>query len=257
VSRASAPVSSLRCSAHCADHLRVTPDERWERLTDVAVVAVVGAMSVQLMVGALSGIAGYALPVSDIAGPLALASLPILALRVSLEEVTARHFPARMSTVIPEELPELPTWRQLVTLLAKAGGFVFVGLALIGRCGSCTSRRCCSSSRRSSGSQGSGSPTRRCCGACFLRASPGFVVMLVVGGWSAGLVEEWLGSTPDYAQMSFVALSAPYTLLALLALLGRAGAEDEERWVQAPQRRLIQRVGGVVMLGVLVRLHLG
>jgi hypothetical protein len=235
----------------------VTPDERWERLTDIAVVAVVGAMSVQLMVGALSGIAGYALPVSDIAGPLALASLPILALRVSLEEVTARHFPARMSTVIPEELPELPTWRQLVTLLAKAGGFVFVGLALIGPVWQLYVAALLFVLAPLVGLAGERLPNSPLLWRLLPQGIPGFVVMLVVGGWSAGLVEEWLGSTPDYAQMSFVALSAPYTLLALLALLGRAGAEDEERWVQAPQRRLIQRVGGVVMLGVLVRLHLG
>jgi hypothetical protein len=86
---------------------------------------------------------------------------------------------------------------------------------------------------------------------------PGFVLMLLVGGWSAGLVESWLGATPDYAQMSFVALSVPYTLLALLGLVGREGAEGEDRWVQAPQRRALQRIGGIVMLAALVRLHLG
>jgi quinol-cytochrome oxidoreductase complex cytochrome b subunit len=86
---------------------------------------------------------------------------------------------------------------------------------------------------------------------------PGFVLMLLVGGWSAGLVEAWLGTSPDYAQMSFVALAAPYTLLALLALVGREGAEGEERWVQAPERRSLQRIGGVLMLAALIRLHLG
>jgi hypothetical protein len=234
-----------------------TADERWERLTDIAVVSVVGAMSVQLMVGALSGIAGYALPVSDIAGPLALASIPILALRVGLEEVTARHFPARLRDVVPEELPELPTWRMLLTLAGKAAAFVFVGLALIGPVWQLYAAALLFILGPLVGLLGDRLPNSPLLWRLLPQGIPGFVVMLAVGGYSAGLVESWLGTTPDYAQMSFVALAVPYTILALLALFGRQGADGEERWVAAPQRRPIQRVGGIVMLVLLIRLHLG
>jgi ABC-type Fe3+ transport system permease subunit len=64
----------------------------------------------------------------------------------------------------------------------------------------------------------------------------------------------WFGTSPDLALWSFALLPIPMLALAVLAMLGREGVEDEVRFIRRPQFKWLYRIGGIVMLLVTMNL---
>ncbi|MCX6423335.1 MAG: hypothetical protein NTV96_01895 [Actinobacteria bacterium] len=220
----------------------------WERLTDLAVVPLIGAWTTIAIVQALPSLGALDFPITQQARLLGLVAFIALILKVLLEEAAARKVPGRMRALSPTNLPEPSTAQQVVSALVRTGAFLFIAAAFVGN-------------------------VWQLWVAALLFLLPGllallshrfknspalwqvipdgvplFALMLVFGLVVSVILGNALGDVPDFAQMQFLGMAVPGFLLALLGLVARVPKAGDTRWYTRPNMTMVYRVGGVVML---------
>jgi len=102
-------------------------DDRWERITDYALVGLLSYFTLSKVVGALNGLSGLKLPISADAKQIALIVAIAITARVILEDLATYLYPVRLETVSPD-YKEPTTFQQVISLEFKT--FLFVTLAI-------------------------------------------------------------------------------------------------------------------------------
>jgi hypothetical protein len=102
-------------------------DDRWERITDYALVGLLSYFTLSKVVGALNGLSGLKLPISADAKQIALIVAIAITARIILEDLATYLYPVRLETVSPD-YKEPTTFQQVISLEFKT--FVFVTLAI-------------------------------------------------------------------------------------------------------------------------------
>jgi hypothetical protein len=231
-------------------------DERWERITDYVVVPLIAAMSAQAMVGALSGVAGVEFPLSYEANRIALLVLVAMFVRIALEDVVSRWFPARLQSVTAAEKPAPSTLREGISAVTKTGVYLFVVVAIIGNVWQLWVAGAMFAIPMLLGLFADRLPNSPIVWRLLPQGVPSIVTTLLVSTWFAVLLERIMGETEAYAQTGFMMFGLPFLAMGLMGLVGREPAEDEVRWNQQPRWKLVYRVGGIAMLCWGAYLHL-
>ena len=109
-----------------------TVDGLWERSADLVLAGLFGAWAATKMTAALSGFAGYRLPIGDDVDVVAIWVIGFLALRIVIETVAAHHYPRRLAAV--HHVGELDSGSLQVglSLVVQIAVFVFVATAFLG-----------------------------------------------------------------------------------------------------------------------------
>jgi hypothetical protein len=102
-------------------------DDRWERVTDYALVGLLSYFTLSKVVGALNGLSGLKLPISADAKQIALIVAIAITARIILEDLATYLYPVRLETVSPD-YKEPTTFQQVISLEFKT--FLFVTLAI-------------------------------------------------------------------------------------------------------------------------------
>ena len=102
-------------------------DDRWERITDYALVGLLSYFTLSKVVGALNGLSGLKLPISADAEQIALIVAIAITVRIILEDLATYLYPVRLETVSPD-YKEPTTFQQVISLEFKT--FLFVTLAI-------------------------------------------------------------------------------------------------------------------------------
>ncbi len=102
-------------------------DDRWERITDYALVGLLSYFALNKVVGALNGLSGLKLPISADAEQIALIVAIAITVRIILEDLATYLYPVRLETVSPD-YKEPTTFQQVISLEFKT--FLFVTLAI-------------------------------------------------------------------------------------------------------------------------------
>jgi hypothetical protein len=220
----------------------------WERLTDFVIIPLIGAFAVQSMVGSLSGLSGYQLPIVSSANLIALIALVGLLLRVSLEEFAARVFPGRLAEVAPTPISTPGVLHRSIVACIRTTLFVFVAIAFIG----------------TSWQLWAGAAIFAAAQACDIIARytpnsprlfhatpvgiPKLVVILLVSLGITTAISLLVTSGPDLARTSFVVLMLPGLALAALGMFAKEPREGDTRWYLRPSMRVWYRIGGAVLL---------
>jgi hypothetical protein len=102
-------------------------DDRWERITDYALVGLLSYFTLSKVVGALNGLSGLKLPISADAKQIALIVAIAITARIILEDIATYLYPVRLETVSPD-YKEPTTFQQVISLEFKT--FLFVTLAI-------------------------------------------------------------------------------------------------------------------------------
>ena len=102
-------------------------DDRWERITDYALVGLLSYFTLSKVVGALNGLSGLKLPISADAKQIALIVAIAITARVIFEDIATYLYPARLEVVSPD-YKDPTTFQQVISLEFKT--FLFVTLAI-------------------------------------------------------------------------------------------------------------------------------
>jgi hypothetical protein len=107
-------------------------DATWLRLSDVAVLAFVGAWGAGSMFGALPGLFGVTYASADRTLTVQLSVLVALVSRYLLEQMAALLTPQRLSSLSASALDSATTARKVAVSIAQTALFVFVAVVFVG-----------------------------------------------------------------------------------------------------------------------------
>lgn len=225
-------------------------EETWDRVADFVIGSLIGAWAVQQIVLALPGLAGLELPIADHANTIATAVLLTLVVRLAAETLAAFLYPERLAEATPHALPEPGPLPRLGAVAIRTAIFVFLAVVVVG-----------SSWQLWVGTSLFVAPQvlavfedRLPNSPALFRALPKglveLVLMLLVATALGALLIHTMDESADaFLATSFVILSIPGFVLALLGLVGRDGDESEIGWPS--------RIAGVGLLALGVMLAYG
>jgi hypothetical protein len=226
----------------------------WERLVDLAVLPFIGGWVTASMIGTLPALAGTTLAVANHVNDFAFAVAFAIMLRVILEEGVARYFPQRLDTLHPTDVDETDPPQKWISVAFRLGVFIFVTAALMGNVWQVWVGSALFILPTVIGFYADKFKNFPWIWRLLPTGIPGLAFTLLVASATTSVVGMWFGTSPDLALWSFALLPIPMLFLAVLAMIGREGKEDEVRWIQRPQFKWVYRIGGIVMLLVTMNL---
>jgi hypothetical protein len=228
-------------------------DSWWERLADLAIAPFMAGWSVMTMVSVMPAISGLTLNMAIHVTEFGLAIAIAAALRVLLEEGSARYFPARLNKINPTELPDSPLVQKAVALLIRYGIWVVLSGAIVGFGWQAFVGSALFLLPTIIGWYQDKFPNVPLIWRILPTGVPGLAFTILVASSTSALLAIWLGATPAYAEFSFVLIPLPLLLLSILSMFGREGATPDELR-PGKRNRWVYRLGGVAMLLVTLNL---
>jgi hypothetical protein len=224
----------------------------WERITDLAVGPFMAGTTVATMVAVLPSVAGLTMPIANHVLGFGLIITGAAFLRVLLEEVVTRVFPARLNRINPSELPEPPMVQKLFKLVVAYGIWVLVTGAIIGPVWQSWIGSIFFLLPAVIGLFADRLPNVPFLWRILPQGVPGLAFGVVLSTVVALLLLSTLGANPDSAAWIIVLLPLPSLALGIMGMFGQHGTAGEVRLSQ--RSAWLFRIGGVVMFLVTLRL---
>jgi hypothetical protein len=224
----------------------------WERITDLAVGPFMAGTTVATMVAVLPAVAGLTMPIANHVLGFGLLVTGAAILRVLLEEVVTRVFPARLNRNNPDEIPEPPMVQKIFKLLVAYGIWVLVTGAIIGPVWQSWIGSIFFLLPAVIGLFADRFPNVPFLWRLLPQGIPGLAFGVVLSTVVALLLLSTLGANPESAAWIIVILPLPSLALGIMSMFGQHGKAGEVRISQ--RSALLFRLGGVVMFVVTLRL---
>lgn len=218
----------------------------WERIGDLAVSTFLAGWSAVAMVGVLPALAGLTLPIGDFAESIGIAVAIAIAVRIVSEAVAARFFPSRLNGLHPTDLDDSPLAQKIIALALRASLFFFVAAAFIGYEWYLFVGTLLFIIPSYLGLFADRVPNNPRLYQIIPAGIPGLIFSLVIGALTVGAVSSTFGDDPLLAKLSFVLVPIPLFIVALLSLVGREPRENDVRWYERDNFKLLYRIGGAV-----------
>jgi hypothetical protein len=230
---------------------------RWERVVDFVIAPFMAGWSVSAMVSGLPALAGLTLDAANHVMDFAIGVGAAILIRVALEELAARGYPARLNKINPDEIPDPSLIQKTIVLFIKYGVWVFIGGALIGPSWQVWVGSALFVFPTVVGWFSDRFPNSPWLWRILPTGVPGLAFTLLVASVTAGTVGAVLGDNPNVGQWSFLILPMPLLILTALGWFGRHGVVDadgneEER--PGKRNKWVYRIGGIVIFIVTLRL---
>ena len=229
-------------------------DEGWERITDYALAILLTGWTVDKMINALNGLSSVQLAITFQATQIAIWSSVMVAIRIIGEDVTTYHYPVRLNSV-SVRLPE-PDVRQkaigsaLKTLIFISLAAPFVGVNLQLLLGALIflfpliadltfAERI---------------PKFEIMHRFVLRGTFKVVMLVFIGAMFGSYMQGLFQSPKDFLKWSFVLLTIPGLIIAVLEWFAK---EPKVDWKESNQGRWIYRVASVIIFVLAVQMVRG
>ena len=229
-------------------------DEGWERITDYALAILLTGWTVDKMINALNGLSSVQLAITFQATQIAIWSSAMVAIRIIGEDVTTYHYPVRLNSV-SVKLPE-PDVRQkaigsaLKTLIFISLAAPFVGVNLQLLLGALIflfpliadltfAERI---------------PKFEIMHRFVLRGTFKVVMLVFIGAMFGSYMQGLFQSPKDFLKWSFVLLTIPGLIIAVLEWFAK---EPKVDWKESNQGRWIYRVASVIIFVLAVQMVRG
>lgn len=226
-------------------------DERWERITDYAIAILLTYWAVKKMVEAMDGLARLQLEITNYSHQIALFTAAALLVRIVLEDVAIRHYPARLKAVYVQ-IQDRTLPQQFRYALFKILCFTLMAAPF------------------------AGSITNLLLGALIF-AIPQFtalrfedrlpqfnlyfprgllktILMIFVMFFVSAIIESMFASTEDFLRWNFVVMALPGFVFHYLFALDN-GANTE--WRKLQYGRWVYRIGGVIVFALMLQVVRG
>ena len=229
-------------------------DEGWDRITDYALAILLTGWTVDKMINALNGLSSVQLAITFQATQIAIWSSAMVAIRIIGEDVTTYHYPVRLNSV-SVKLPE-PDVRQkaigsaLKTLIFISLAAPFVGVNLQLLLGALIflfpliadltfAERI---------------PKFEIMHRFVLRGTFKVVMLVFIGAMFGSYMQGLFESPKDFLKWSFVLLTIPGLIIAVLEWFAK---EPKVDWKESNQGRWIYRVASVIIFVLAVQMVRG
>jgi hypothetical protein len=223
--------------------------ESWDRAADFVIASLVGAWTVYQLLHALPGIAGMQLPIAGHAATAAYCVLAALVVRLAAETIAAHLYPRRLDISDAGAVPQPGTFQTIVASALRTALFVFFGYVVAGAGWQLWVAAALFVAPQILAVDRERFPNS----PLLFRARPRGLVRLVVLLASATAIAALLLDTMDehsetFLADSFVILTLPGVVVALMGVFGRRGDRPPVGWGK--------RIAGTAVLvaGVLLAL---
>ena len=229
-------------------------DDRWERITDYALVGLLSFWSLEKIVGALNGLSGLKLPISADARQIALIVATAITLRVIMEDFATYAYPVRLEKVSPD-YKEPSTFQQVISLEFKTFLFVTLAIPFVGF-----------NFQLALGTfffllpsilgltVGDKYPKLPVIGRILPKGALKIVAMVFIGSIFANWVEGLFETPEDFIPWSFALLAIPGLFL---KFAGDMSEKPKNDWRRTDFGRTVYRVGGITIYILIVQMVRG
>jgi hypothetical protein len=229
-------------------------DDRWERITDYALVGLLSFWSIEKIVGALNGLSGLKLPISADARQIAFIVAIAITLRVIMEDLATYAYPVRLEKVSPD-YKDPSTFQQVISLEFKTFLFVTLAIPFVGF-----------NIQLALGTfffllpsilgltVGDKYPKLPVIGRILPKGALKIVAMVFIGSIFANWVEGLFEKPEDFIPWSFVLLAIPGLFLKFAGDLSQKPKND---WRRTDFGRTVYRVGGIAIYILIVQMVRG
>jgi hypothetical protein len=224
--------------------------QSWDRGADFVIASLVGAWTVYQIIRALPGLAGMQLPIARHAATAAYCVLGALVLRLAAETIAAHLYPRRLDMTEAGVVPQPGALQRLAASALRVTLFVFFAYIVAGTSWQLWVAAALFVTPQVLSVFKDHFPNS----PALFRARPRGLVRLVVMLFVASAIAALLLHTMDehsgtFLANSFVVLTLPGFVLALLPVFGRTGDLAPIGWGK--------RTGGIAVLGAGILLVLG
>ena len=229
-------------------------DDRWERITDYALVGLLSFWSLEKIVGALNGLSGLKLPISADAKQIAFIVAIAITIRVMMEDLATYAYPVRLEKVSPD-YKDPSTFQQVISLEFKTFLFITLAIPFVGF-----------NIQLALGTfffllpsilgltVGDKYPKLPVIGRLLPKGALKIVAMVFIGSIFANWVEGFFESPEDFIPWSFALLAIPGLFLKFAGDLSEKPKND---WRRTDMGRTVYRVGGIVIYILIVQMVRG
>ena len=229
-------------------------DDRWERITDYALVGLLSFWSIEKIVGALNGLSGLKLPISADARQIALIVAIAITLRVIMEDLATYAYPVRLEKVSPD-YKDPSTFQQVISLEFKTFLFVTLAIPFVGF-----------NIQLALGTfffllpsilgltVGDRYPKLPVIGRILPKGALKIVAMVFIGSIFANWAEGLFENPEDFIPWSFALLAIPGLFLKFAGDLSQKPKND---WRRTDFGRTVYRVGGIAIYILIVQMVRG
>jgi len=229
-------------------------DDRWERITDYALVGLLSFFTLSKVVGALNGLSGLKLPISADAEQIALIVAIAITARVIFEDIATYLYPARLEAVSPD-YKDPSTFQQVISLEFKTFMFVTLAIPFVGF-----------NIQLLIGTfffllpsilgltVGDKYPKIPGLGRILPKGALKIIVMIFVGSIFANWAESLFENPEDFIPWSFALLAIPGLLF---KFAGDFSAKPGYDWKKTAVGREIYRIGGIAIYILIVQMVRG
>jgi len=229
-------------------------DDRWERMTDYALVGLLSFWSLEKIVGALNGLSGLKLPISADARQIAFIVAIAITLRVIMEDLATYAYPVRLEKVSPD-YKEPSTFQQVISLEFKTFVFVLLAIPFVGF-----------NIQLALGTLffllpsilgltvGDKYPKLPVIGKIVPKGALKLVAMVFIGSIFANWVEGLFESPEDFIPWSFALLAIPGLLFKFAGDFAEKPGYD---WRKTDFGRMVYRIGGIAIYILIVQMVRG
>jgi hypothetical protein len=229
-------------------------DDRWERMTDYALVGLLSFWSLEKIVGALNGLSGLKLPISADARQIAFIVAIAITLRVIMEDLATYAYPVRLEKVSPD-YKDPSTFQQVISLEFKTFVFIVLAIPFVGF-----------NIQLALGTLffllpsilgltvGDKYPKLPVIGRIVPKGALKLVAMVFIGSLFANWVEGLFESPEDFIPWSFALLAIPGLFL---KFAGDLSEKPQYDWRRTDMGRTVYRVGGIVIYILIVQMVRG
>ncbi len=229
-------------------------DDRWERITDYALVGLLSYFTLSKVVGALNGLSGLKLPISADAEQIALIVAIAITVRIILEDLATYLYPVRLETVSPD-FKEPTTFQQVISLEFKTFLFVTLAIPFVGF-----------NIQLLIGTfffllpsilgltVGDKYPKIPGLGRIVPKGALKIIVMIFIGSIFANWAESLFENPEDFIPWSFVLLAIPGLVFKFAGDFAEKPGYD---WRKTDFGRVIYRIGGIAIYILIVQMVRG
>lgn len=229
-------------------------DEGWERITDYALAILLTGWAVDKMVNALNGLASVQLAITFQATKIAICSAVLVGVRIALEDIASYLYPVRLK-VVSAELKEPKQIQKYISLSIKTFIFIMLAVPFVGV-----------NIQLVIGTLLFVFPS--IAGMTFAKRFPKFphvyrliprgafkiVAMVFVGCIFANWVQGLFSNPQTFLQWSFVVLTFPGILFAILSWLAKS---PDTNWRTSKNGRIAYRVLGIIVFLLVLQIARG
>ena len=226
----------------------------WDRIVDLTVGTFIAGWVTLILIAVLTQYASIGLKFESVDNKVAISIALAFVGRVVLEEIVARNFTGRLNRLNPTAVPDQDSGMKWIAIVIRALVTVFLSVAFIGNCWQLWVGVSLFSLPSIINEFQDRFPSKPKINRYIPQQTPTLTIVEICIIGILGILLATIGAGPSMIRTGFMLFAIPPIMLAITNAIGRETASGHGTWYLDPQFTRWYRVGGFVVLLLLVYL---